>query len=67
VRSDRLLIEDMLEAIDEVIECTPSAREAFDADKFLRSHLCGFGRARSSASASSYTVTGHVLPRRRIV
>ena len=39
MRPDHLLLEDMLEAIHEVIECTPATREAFDADRFRRSHL----------------------------
>lgn len=39
MRTDRILIQDILEAIQEVMDCTPTARGAFDADKFLRSHL----------------------------
>jgi uncharacterized protein with HEPN domain len=39
MRPDRLLVQDVLEAIDEVIEATPATRDAFDADKFRRSHL----------------------------
>ena len=39
MRSDHLLLQDILEAIDEVIDTTPAMRGAYDADKFLRSHL----------------------------
>lgn len=39
MRPDRLLLQDMLEAIDEVITSTPAHRDDYDADKFLRSHL----------------------------
>lgn len=39
MRSDHLLLQDILEAIDEVLDTTPAARDAYDADKFLRSHM----------------------------
>ena len=39
MRNDRALLQDILEAINEVMENTPSTQEAFDADKFVRSHL----------------------------
>ncbi len=39
MRSDRLLLEDIREAIEEVIGSTPATRAQFDADKFCRSHL----------------------------
>ena len=39
MRTDRLLLEDMLEAIDEVLDTTPPTRAAFDADKLVRSHV----------------------------
>lgn len=39
MRPDRLLLQDMLESIREVIETTPSSRADYDADKFVRSHL----------------------------
>lgn len=39
MRSDGLLLQDALEAIDEVIESTPADWEAFEADKFRRSHV----------------------------
>lgn len=39
MRPDRLLLQDMLEAIDEVLATTPPTRAAFDADKFVRSHV----------------------------
>jgi len=39
VRPDRLLLEDILEAIDEVIVTTPVTRAEFDGNKFVRSHL----------------------------
>ena len=39
MRPDRLLLQDMLEAIAEVIETTPSAKGDFDADKLVRSHV----------------------------
>ena len=39
MRPDRILLEDMLEAIEEVIEATPPTRDAFDADKFRRSRV----------------------------
>ena len=39
MRNDRSLLQDILEAINEVMENTPLTQEAFDADKFVRSHL----------------------------
>ncbi|MDQ1255860.1 MAG: hypothetical protein QG656_454, partial [Candidatus Hydrogenedentes bacterium] len=39
MRADRLLLQDMLDAIEEVIETTPAEREAYDANKLIRSHL----------------------------
>ncbi|MBN1443649.1 MAG: DUF86 domain-containing protein [Planctomycetes bacterium] len=39
MRTDRPLLEDLLEAIEETLACTPAGRDEFDADKFLRSHL----------------------------
>lgn len=37
--SDLLLLQDMLDAVVEVIDSTPSDKAEFDANKFLRSHL----------------------------
>ena len=39
MRPDRELLQDILEAIDEVMENTPATQNAFDANKFVRSHL----------------------------
>jgi len=39
VRPDRLLLQDILEAIGEVIDTTPATRAEFDANKLVRSHL----------------------------
>ncbi|MCK6555288.1 DUF86 domain-containing protein [Candidatus Binatia bacterium] len=39
MRPDRLLLEDMIEALDEVLSCTPATRGEFDADKFRQSHI----------------------------
>ncbi len=39
MRADRSLLLDMLEAIDEVLDTLPATRGAFDADKFVRSHI----------------------------
>jgi uncharacterized protein with HEPN domain len=39
MRPDRLLVEDILEALGEVLEATPSTRDALDTDKYRRSHL----------------------------
>lgn len=39
MRPDRLLLQDMLEAIDEVISTTPPTQGAFDADKLVQSHV----------------------------
>lgn len=39
MRTDRLLLQDILEAIDEVIEATPSTRELYHSNKYLRSHI----------------------------
>jgi uncharacterized protein with HEPN domain len=39
MRPDRLLLQDIIEAIDEVIETTPRDKAMFDADKLVRSHL----------------------------
>jgi uncharacterized protein with HEPN domain len=39
VRTDRLLLGDMLDAIDEVLSTTPATRAEFDADKLVRSHV----------------------------
>ncbi len=39
MRPDRLLLMDMLEAIEEVIDTTPPTKARFDADKLVRSHV----------------------------
>ncbi|MBW7864499.1 MAG: DUF86 domain-containing protein [Candidatus Hydrogenedentes bacterium] len=39
MRTDPILLQDMLDAIGEVIENTPADRDTYNADKFLRSHL----------------------------
>jgi uncharacterized protein with HEPN domain len=39
LRTDRLLLEDMLDAIGEVITSTPTTRATCEADKFVRSHI----------------------------
>lgn len=39
MRPDRLLLQDILEAIDEVLDTTPPTQADFDADKLVRSHL----------------------------
>jgi uncharacterized protein with HEPN domain len=39
VRSDRILLQDILESIAEVVENTPKSETDFDANKFVRSHL----------------------------
>jgi len=39
MRPDRLLLEDILKAIEEVVAGTPGSRAQFDADKFRRSCL----------------------------
>jgi uncharacterized protein with HEPN domain len=39
VRSDRLLLLDILDAIREVIGSTPASRREYDLDKHVRSHL----------------------------
>ena len=39
MRTDRLLLGDMLDAIGEVLSTTPATRVRFDADKLIRSHV----------------------------
>jgi len=39
MRPDRLLLEDILDAIDEVLDVTPARRAEFDADRLVRSHV----------------------------
>jgi uncharacterized protein with HEPN domain len=39
MRSDRLLLQDMLDSIVEVIDSTPTLRADYDANKFVRSHI----------------------------
>ncbi|HEX8521713.1 MAG TPA: HepT-like ribonuclease domain-containing protein [Tepidisphaeraceae bacterium] len=39
MRTDRLLLEDMLEAIAEVVDTTPVTQAEFDANKLVRSHV----------------------------
>lgn len=38
-RPDRLLLQDTLEAIDEVLGATPPEESTFHADKFIQSHV----------------------------
>jgi len=45
MRPDRLLLEDILDAIAEVLDVTPSGRAEFDANKLIRSHVCGTYRS----------------------
>lgn len=39
MRTDRLLLGDILEAIEEVVSTTPDSWDAFDRDKLVRSHV----------------------------
>ena len=39
MRVDRLLTEDMLESIDEVLTSTPATRAEFDSNKYVQSHV----------------------------
>lgn len=39
MRPVRLLLEDMLDSIREIMDTTPSAKADFDANKLLQSHL----------------------------
>ena len=39
MRPDRLLLLDILDAIAEVCDTTPTSKSAFDADKLIRSHV----------------------------
>jgi len=39
MRPDRLLLEDMLDSIREVMDATPPTRGEFDTNKFVQSHL----------------------------
>jgi uncharacterized protein with HEPN domain len=39
VREDRLLVQDVLDAVTEVIDTTPSNRADFDANKLVQSHV----------------------------
>jgi len=39
MRPDRPLLEDILDAIDEVLDVTPATRAEFDADKLVQSHV----------------------------
>lgn len=39
MRSDRLLLQDILDAIQEVMQTTPKSRSDYDRDKLVRSHL----------------------------
>lgn len=39
MRPDRLLLEDILDAIAEVLDVTPPNRAEFDANKLIRSHV----------------------------
>jgi len=55
MRPDRLLLEDILEAIDEVLDVMPPTRAEFDANKLVRSHVLRhiqiIGEAASRVSA----------------
>ncbi len=39
MRTDDLLLQDMLDAIMEILENTPENRDAYNESKLLRSHL----------------------------
>lgn len=39
MRSDRLLLHDILDAISEVVDTTPQTQTEFDANKLVRSHV----------------------------
>jgi uncharacterized protein with HEPN domain len=39
MRTDRLLLADILDAIAEVMDTTPAAQAEFDANKLVRSHV----------------------------
>ena len=39
MRPDRLLVQDLLDAIEEVLATTPSSRAEFGSNKFIQSHV----------------------------
>ena len=39
MRPDRLLLQDILDAIQEVVTTTPTSRTEFDANKLIQSHV----------------------------
>ena len=39
MRPDRLLLQDMLDAVNEVLDTTPSIQADFDSNKLIRSHV----------------------------
>ena len=64
MRPDRLLLEDILESIREVMETTPPSRRAYDRDKLVRSHLVRhiqiIGEAASRVSTELKQANPHV-------
>ena len=64
MRPDRLLLEDILESIREVIETMPPSRRDYDRDKFVRSHLVRhiqiIGEAVSRVSSELKQANPHV-------
>ncbi len=40
MRSDRRFLEDILDAIDEVLDVTPGSRAEFDANKLVNPMFC---------------------------
>jgi uncharacterized protein with HEPN domain len=57
VRSDRILLQDILESIAEVVENTPKSETDFDANKFVRSHLLRHIQIIGEASWSRVYIT----------
>lgn len=64
MRPDRLLLEDILESVREVMETTPPNRRDYDRDKLVRSHLVRhiqiIGEAASRVSAELKQANPHV-------
>ncbi len=62
MRNDHRRLQDILEAIDEIIQSMPDTRAQFDADRFRRSHVLRYIQIIGEAAARLSSETRRASP-----
>ncbi|HEX72057.1 MAG TPA: DUF86 domain-containing protein [Candidatus Hydrogenedentes bacterium] len=65
MRNDHRRLQDILEAMDEIIQSMPDTRAQFDADRFRRSHVLRYIQIIGEAAARLSSEKGGHMPLRR--